>query len=211
MFILISNIHPQSYETVTIFAIEIPGLHQRDGNGKYDKILKSIPGINYTIIYLTARRVFAEFYRSSNCAISPANLNPEFYSWDFNVVETSPMGIASIHIFSPKGEPVISSINDLIGKRVGIRFGMPYGKTLENINLILYQNRSIVSNIRMLDINRIDYMVEYIPDAYEAFRSLNLEPYPFDIDRPIAVHPDSLVCKDVSRDFINAFNSEVTK
>ncbi len=206
LFLLSFNLHAQSYETVTIYATEIPGLHQSDGNGEYDIILKNIPGLKYEIIYLPAARAIAMFKQGTNCAFSPANLDPEFFSWEFETIATNPMGIASIHIFSPKGKPVITNLNDLIGKHVGIRLGIVYGKTFESKQFMIYNSRSIENNIKKLDSEQIDYMVAYIPDAYTAFSNMNLEPYPFDINSPIAVHNDSLVCKGVSVEFIDLFN-----
>ena len=198
-------------DPVHVYAIAIPGLHQKDGNGEYDKILKSLPDVQVSIKVYPPKRAFYMFAKDSSCCISPANTNPEFYEWDSNVVQTKAMNTAKIYIFSPKGKPAINELAKLKNKRVGIRSGMPYGASFDAMNLQTEEVNTIEQNINKLDAGRIDYMVAYVPDAYAAFKKMGIEVYPHDKDNPLAVHDDSLICKNISDDLIQKINAGLTK
>ncbi len=196
------------YAQTTIYSIEIPGMHDKDGSGGYDKIIeKSLikPGLA-TLENFPPAKAENEFSKCTNCCFSPANKNPEFYDFGDDIVKTNPMGVAKIYIFTGKGQKSISRLSDLKGKKVGIRFGMPYGKSFESAGLKTEGVPSIEQNIKKLDKGRIDAFVAYVPDAYDAFKRLGIPPYPHDVDNPIAVHEDCLVCRDVPSEVIDAFN-----
>ena len=193
---------------VTIYSTDIPGLHQKDGQGDYDKIInKSVvkSGLAKLVVLPPARTV-AKFKQCSNCCYSPANKNPEFYDFGANYVETKPMGVAKIYIFTRSGEKVISSLSQLKGKRVGARRGMPYGKTFDNSGLKVELVNTIAQNIKKLKVGRIYAFIAYIPDAYTVFEKMGMKPLPHAKDKPVAVHEDNLVCKGVSPSFIKKFN-----
>jgi len=116
------------------------------------------------------------------------------------------MNIAKVYIFVNQGQTPISCLEDLKEKKVGIRLGMPYGKSFENAKLKTYEVPEIGQNIKKIKAGRIDAFVAYIPDAYRAFRELGTAPYPHDASNPLAVHPDRLVCRGVDQEFITKFN-----
>ncbi len=189
------------FAEVSIIGLEIPGLHQNDGQGVYDKIVnqtvvrKRLANLN---VYPPSR---AEelFGTCENCCLTPANKNPEFYDFPSHIV-------AKIYIFVKQGAKVISKLKDLKGKEVGIRRGMPYGKSFERSKLNTHSVNTIEKNIFLTLTNRLDAFIAYVPDAYYAFRNVRVEPFPHEVSKPLAVHPDRLVCKGVSVEFINQFN-----
>ncbi len=196
------------YAETTIYGIEIPGLHEKNKSGAYDKIIDETllkPGLA-NLKVLPPAKAEDNFSKCTDCCFSPANTNEEFYDFGKDVVKTKPMGIAKIYIFTGNGQKTINNLSDLKGKKVGARFGMPYGKTFDSAGLNVEMVKTIGSNIKKLDKGRIDAFVAYVPDAYDAFKSLGIEPYPHDIDNPIAVHEDCLVCRDVPVEVINTFN-----
>jgi len=194
---------------VKIIAIEIPGLHQKDGKGVYDQILEETVVKNHlaTVHLYPPARAEKMFSECQNCCFSPANKNQEFYDFGDDIVQTHPMNIAKIYIFVNKGQRPIHRLEDLRGKKVGIRTGMPYGKSFENIKLNTQAVPKLELNIKKVQKGRIDAFIAYIPDAYNAFRQLGMEPLPHDVANPVAVHPDSLVCRNVQPEFISKFNA----
>ncbi|MFT7374148.1 MAG: hypothetical protein ACI8VC_000203 [Candidatus Endobugula sp.] len=196
---------------VSIIAIAIPGLHQNDGNGEYDQIIrKSVVDKGLASIgVLPPSRAEQKFESCTNCCLSPANTNKDFYDFGTDVLVSKPMSTAKIYIFTAKETAPLDSLDDLKGKKVGVRNGMPYGKTFDTAGLNTKSVSTIELNINKLDSGRIDAMVSYVPDAYAAFESLGIPPFPHNKDKPIAVHPDSLVCKDVPQSFIDTFNSSL--
>jgi len=65
--------------------------------------------------------------------------------------------------------------------------------------MIVIQLRSTTTggNINLINQDRIDAFVAFIPDAYQAFNRLGLKPFPHAPDHPLAFHNDSLVCRGV--------------
>lgn len=199
------------YAETTIYGIEIPGLHERSKSGVYDKIIDDVllkPGLA-NLKVLPPAKAEDSFSKCTGCCFSPANTNAEFYNFGADVVKTKPMGIAKIYIFTGKGQKTINDLSELEGKKIGVRFGMPYGKTFDNAGLNVEAVKSIESNIKKLDKGRIDAFIAYVPDAYDAFEKLGIQPYPHDIDNPLAVHEDCLVCRDVPADVIDTFNQSL--
>jgi hypothetical protein len=193
---------------VTIYGISIPGLHQKNGKGKYDIIInKTVIKTGQAILKIAPpARAENNFKICTNCCFSPANKNPEFYDFGSGYVQTEPMATAKIYIWTKRGSQPISNLEDLKGKKVGIRRGMPYGKTFENSGLNTQDVNNIEQNIIKLEKGRIDAFIAYVPDAYNIFKDIGMVPLPHDKNNPIAIHEDSLVCKGVSSQFIKDFN-----
>jgi hypothetical protein len=196
---------------VLIIGLDIPGLHQKDGNGDYDKIInqKLVKSGKATLKVLPPARAESNFMKCNNCCFSPANQNPEFYDFGKEYIQTKPMGIAKIYIWTKRGSKAIDNLNDLKGKKVGIRHGMPYGKTFDSLGLKTEPVKTIKSNILKLEKGRLDAFIAYVPDAYTIFDELGMDPLPHAKNKPMAVHEDSLVCKGVSDQFVQGFNNSL--
>lgn len=98
------------------------------------------------------------------------------------------------------------SIAGLKGKKVGIRHGMPYGKTFDGAALKVEIASTLASNFKKLQRGRLDAVVAYIPDAYIYFMEQGIEPFPHDVDKPLVTHDDALLCRGVAPSFIDTFN-----
>ena len=85
---------------------------------------------------------------------------------------------------------------------IGIRTGMPFGHTIAQSQLKLTKSATIEQNIIKLQKGRLDAMIAYTPDAYIAFDNLNLKPFPHALEKPLAIHPDAVVCKGISAEFM---------
>lgn len=214
-FVLLSCFAAASYAQAEtrIIGIEIPGLHEKSGNGVYDKIItKAVVEKNKGKLTVDPpARAENTFSKCTDCCFTPANDNPEFYDFGSDIVKTNPMSTAKIYIFTAKGKPALSSISDLAGKKVGIRLGMPYGKSFDGAGLKTDAARTIEANIKKLNAGRLDAFVAYVPDAYVAFEKMNMEPLPHDKANPIAVHEDCLVCRGVPADFVDNFNKALSE
>lgn len=211
IFLFITFFSTTVQADVSVFALDIPGLHQKDGGGDYDKIVDKavVQSGKAKIFVLPPARAESEFSKCTNCCLSPANKNPDFYEYGDDVVVTKAMSIAKVYIFTGKGKAIISGLKGLIGKNVGARNGMPYGKKFDASGVSPKLVSDIKTNIKKIDSGRIDAFLAYYPDAYTVFEELGVEPYPHDKEHPIAEHPDSLVCRGTSEAFIKAFNKAV--
>ena len=197
-----------AFAEVKILGIEIPGLHESSGSGVYDIIVNKtvVAHDDAQLIILPPARAEAEFEQCTNCCFSPANKNPEFYDFGDDYVQTKPMNVAKVYIFSADNAPIYNDLNELQNKKIGTRAGMPYGKTFDNANLDTREVSDIEKNVKKLQLGRIDAFVAYVPDAYLTFADMGITELPHNQAKPVAVHEDSLVCKGVSENFIENFN-----
>jgi len=111
VFILCSQV---AYAETTIYGISIPGLHEKNKSGVYDKIIDEKllkPGLANLKI-LPPKKAEDSFSKCKDCCFSPANLSEEFYDFGNDVVKTNPMGIAKIFIFTSKGKKTINNLLD---------------------------------------------------------------------------------------------------
>lgn len=196
---------------VRVIGLELPGLYQQDNLGIYDQLLNETvieKGLASLEVYPPARANDL-FTRCDNCCLSPANKSFEFYEFGSAYVETEPLSVAKIYAFVAPGDNVIDSLEGLKDKVIGIRFGLPYGKSFDSANLTAMKVTNLAQHFKFLERGHIDAFVAYAPDIYLFFQEKGIEPYPHNPSSPLVVHPDSLVCKGIPADFIKDFNESL--
>jgi len=193
----------------TIIGIDIPGLHSNDGQGLYDLTIQQATG--QSVLIMSPGRAVKAYESCADCCISPANKNPDFYDYDDGHLVSQPMFTAKVYIFSKPGDAVIDDITLLKGKKVGTRKGMPYGNNVESSGARFMRADKLAQNIKKLERGRLDYMVAYTPDVYDVFDTLGKAPFPHAKNAPVAIHEDSLLCKDTpeNRVLIEKLNAAI--
>lgn len=206
VFITLVSFNSLSSDTV-IAGILIDGLHQKNGNGDYDKIVKSAGNLKV----LTPAAAEKLFIKGQAECISPANADTNFYTYDFPVITSNSMFQAKIYAYTPMGSPEIVNLSDLAGKKVGIRSGMPYGNKIDNAELKFIKARDIETNIKRLKQGKIDAFIAYWPDSDSAFDKVGISPLPHAKASPLAVHDDQVVCRDTAagKAVIKAVNASI--
>lgn len=139
----------------------------------------------------------------------PGNDTKDFYDFGEEVLATEAINTARIYIFSPPGVKPYSSLTELKGKVIGIRFGMPYGAPFEKMNLEVLQVSELQEHISLMKLGHIDAFIAYAPDVYDMFRKLKIEPYPHNKEQPYEIHPDSMMCRSVSNEFMSNYNQKI--
>lgn len=191
--------------------MEIGGLYQKDGKGLYDQVVSAASAksdVSFKIQHVPPKRAFANFETGKSLCMAPANTNPDFYNFSFKTVQSASMTEAKVYIFTKAGSSPVSDVTALKGMKVGVRQGMPYGNNIENSGLSLVAASSIETNIKKLNAGRIDVFLAYWPDVYAAFDAMGVDPLPHAADQPVAVHNDSILCRDTpeGRAAIEAFD-----
>lgn len=192
---------------ITVYAMEIEGLFEKDKSGLYDKFFQNLSAVK--LVTLPIARTAVEFEKCTNCCYAPVNMNKEFYPYtEENYIESNPMGTAKLFIFSKNR---IYTLDTLKGKRVGARHGWSYGKTVTEAQLNFQFVTSIELNIRKLRAGRIDAFLAFTPDAYTAFDNLRIDFLVHDKNNPITIHNDAVVCRrnPSTVKFIEEFNKEL--
>lgn len=192
-----------------VIAQDLPGLHQKDAKGDYDAFYAKA-GIKLEV--LPVARAYNEFEGCVDCCLTPSNKDPEFYDYNKpSYIESKPLDVAKVYIFSPPGKPVEVNINALKGKRIGGRIGMPYGKSVEKALPDIQLTPELVQSIKKLEAGRLDFLVDYEPDVISALKAMGMAALPYDASKPLSAHRDSLLCKDTpaNRKLIEKLNSIV--
>ena len=205
-FLALIPFSSNSAETV-IAAISIDGLHQKNGNGDYDKIVKGAGKLRV----LTPTAAEKLFIKGDAECLSPANADPNFYTYDFPVITSNSMFQAKIYAYTAMGTSEVKSLADLEGKKVGIRSGMPYGKQIDSSGLKFVKARDIETNIKRLKQGKIDAFIAYWPDSDSAFENSGSSPLTHAKDSPLAVHDDQVICRrsDKGKTVIQAVNAKL--
>lgn len=200
--------------SLSIIALDLPGLHHADGSGVYDQIIQEafafLPQKPERQLFPPSR-ADKQFERCTNCCISPMNTNPEFYLSGPDVVQTEAMNVAKVYGFSSPGTGIYSDIESLKNKSVGVIKGLPYGKSVDAAKLNLVAVRDLPKLLTLLEKRRIDVFLAFVPDVYVMFNEMNMTPLPHDPEKPIVVHPDALVCRGVEAAVIQGFNANIRR
>lgn len=202
-------------KVIDIFALDVPGLHNKDGQGAYDVILKKVIADDFivNIKALPPKRAILYFGLCNYCCFSPANTNANFYDFPSQVRETSAMTVAKIFIFSPYGTKPFKRLSELAGKEVGVRRGMPMSKNIisaiKNKNFNVQKVKTLEANFLRLEFGRVAAVLGWFPDAELFFEKSNIKPLPYDKNYPVAVHKDAFVCKGLPELFYQRFNQGV--
>jgi len=206
---------PAHAQEANVAGLDIPGLHQKNGEGLYDKVLKAAAkkGATAVVEPMAPNRAFHEFESGNMPCVSPANKKPAFYDYGEDFIQSTAMFEAKIYIFTSRGSEPIRDLDSLKGKTVGIRSGMPYGKNVMNSGLELREASTIEANIAKLKHDRIDAFIAFYPDSHTVFHDKGMEPLPYAADHPVEIMPDRVVCHDTQRgrDVVDSLNKALAK
>ena len=200
---------------IDIYSLDVPGLHNKDGLGADDVIIKKIMADEFviTILPLPPKRALRYFNRCTTCCFSPGNNDANFYNVGDGVKETKAMAVAKIFIFSQYGSTAFKNLTELYGKVIGIRHGMPLSKNIlkaiEEKRFRVRLAKDLASNFTLLKHRRVDAVLGWFPDSALYFESSDTKPYPFVNDFPVVIHNDALVCKGLTERFYQLFNQGV--
>jgi hypothetical protein len=199
-----------SARLLTIYAVSIPGVHQQDKKGSYDTAILEAASQFSNPVKLQVwppRRTFQAFADCENCCLTPASDNPQFVVFP-DVSVSKPIQQARLVIFTKYGSKPITSVEELSGLTVSRRHGISYSKNLQRADINFIFAADLKGSIKMLEQGRTDAFVAFVPDAYKTFEKLGMEPLVHDVESPIAVHEDSLICRGtVGKAFVAAFDS----
>jgi ABC-type amino acid transport substrate-binding protein len=190
----------------------IPGLFTADKSGDYDKILSrafAIANLDVSYIRAEPEQIEADFKSNKLDCVIP--LDERFWSESGKFFNSAPLNTAKIYIFSGKDDGPYTSFEQLKGKKVGARQGMPYGPKFDaaKLNAVLVNDDD--ENAKKLAAGSIDAFVAYVPDmwVWSVTRRSTLPNH--DRAKPADVHRDAFLCRDTqaARDFVKAFDNAV--
>lgn len=196
-------------QTLTLYSQSIPGLFQEDKKGAYDKVIQILTQAQPNFVHkvIPNNRAFRTFTHCQNCCYAPANLSLNFYDFGEDIVATQLINTAKAYIISlTKSRDYFTELSQLSDKVVGLERGINYGKAVADADFTTSITNSLLQNFNMLLINRIDALIAYAPDIYQAFKIVDATQFQYQVAHPLAIHQDALVCRGVTPEFIQDFN-----
>lgn len=94
---------------------------------------------------------------------------------DGGFIAADPVDYPTYRVLVRPGEPVITSLDQLAGKRVAGALGFPHAAFLGERQVDIEETNSEVSRARMLMRNRVDAVLSFIPDFHMALDELGFE------------------------------------
>ncbi len=179
---------------------KILGVYTGDDQGAYDQVYAAIQkatGADLPKIEVMSAGEAIDLYTKGQAeCMTPGNTNRDFYPVTFQAIQSKPFNVAKVYIFTAPGTEPLSSLDALKGKRIAVRDGFAYGATFDAAGLNPEKNTTIEANIAKLLKGRLDAIVDFVPDAWDAFLNYGMPPLPYRADKPVAVHQDAVVCRE---------------
>jgi ABC-type amino acid transport substrate-binding protein len=204
---------PAAQAAPKIVALAIPGVFEADKSGDYDKVLAKVAANGVTVDYsvIAPGRAEADFKERKFACTMPIDVR--FWPGKEKLVNSEPMNVVKIFLFSRTGEGPYTSLDQLKGKLIGARRGIPYGPKLAASGMTPELVNEDDQNVQKLQAKRIDAFLAYVPDMWFWAKDKK-QPLPnHDKDHPVDIHRDALLCHDTpeNRAYIKAFDAEVVK
>ena len=184
--LMMVSIAPSQAEPVEMVSYYIPGLVNSETEGSMVDMLKKISeisGIDFELKLMPTRRVQQAFQNGGINAYFPELEENRHYP----SCRTSNMLQKQIIVFTKTGDPKITSIEGLHGKRVGAVSGYSYGTEIINnsaINIQYVDNDD--TNLKKLLSGRVDAIVGDVHSTVNAITANNAEEKVYyDAENPI--------------------------
>jgi ABC-type amino acid transport substrate-binding protein len=204
---------PAAQAAPKIVALSIPGVFEPDKGGDYDKVLAKVAASGVPVDYTVAApaRAEAEFKEKKVGCSTPIDVR--FWPGKEKLVNSAPMNVVKIYLFSRPGEGPYTSLGQLKGKHLGARRGLPYGPKLASSGMTPELVNEDDQNVQKLQSKRIDAFLAYVPDMWFWSKDKK-QPLPnHDKDHPFDIHNDALLCYDTpeNRAYLKAFDAVIEK
>lgn len=143
-------------------------------------------GVRYTMEMLPAKRAMRFFEDGEAMGIVPALRT----TLEKDAALTRQIFNKKIHAFVRKGSPVLRSIKELAGKRVGLTRGFSYPRSItKNKRILLDYADTTEGSLKKLADGRVDVVVADGYTAFYAMKELSLDDLVFDLSAVLNEQP----------------------
>lgn len=174
---------------ITLGSYYIPGLVENSTEGQFVEILNEISqrtDIAFNLSIKPTKRTQKDFRHGAIIGYFP-ELHEHIPLPLDQVYISEPFWIKRIYVFSQNRAEQITSIEMLHGKRISLVRGYSYGKEItENKHIDITFVDSDLQSIKLLKLNRIDYVLGDEYSTLAAIQEINLESEIFyDLETPL--------------------------
>lgn len=179
--------HAQSLKLVTY---DIPMLVVNENEGVFIELAKETAkraGVDIIIEIRPIQRAIKTFMDGNADILYPALTS--YFPADFKVEQTEPIFQKRDFIFTMKTQPILTTIKELEGKKVGIVNAAPYSQELLGNQKIIF-DRVITDdlNAKKLVKGRLDATVIEEKSALSAFNAINaMDSVHYNPDNPVTI------------------------
>lgn len=185
--------HCASGQDVEIVMPSFANLITESGDGLYQQLFYEAADridLSYTVRHYPPARAWQYFPEHEDaCLLAYYDVMESELGKD-SVVPAYPFGVAKTYIFSPRGQPVISSVDELEGKTIGgLLFGDPYYGSLISKGVSIDYTSSQELLIEKIRAGRVDLILGAMPDFVPLLGDLDYDP-----DYVVHIFFDQMVC-----------------
>ena len=202
-------VSPLQAAEMTMMSPSIPSCVEKDGTGIYQLALQEAAkraGYSVKDEFYPVKRAIKNFTeRQDTCLYSFYSAAKRTLGED-NVIVSYPLAASKLYIFTKKGTPPVTSVEQLEGKRVGGILGTAeafYREYTKGVNFRLDTASSDKLNLEKLEKGRIDAMFGWFPDLYPVLDQLS-----YSAELPLFIGHEKIICHNTKEGklFINAIS-----
>jgi ABC-type amino acid transport substrate-binding protein len=205
---------------LTIYAIDLVYRLSENGTTQYNALLDALvaEGLEFQVIVRPLSRSLRDFKDDITSCIFPAtinalSINDESFS-TLPHLSSSPIDKVSLRLLTKADAPVISDLRELEGKNIAVINGLNPDIFFSQIDVSVESSASEEARIRMLNANRIDAVLGFVPDALLAAEALNIPVPKYSADLSfVSGEGVSIICHDTkpSNTFLKETNLIIEK
>lgn len=205
LFFLITEVHssPVSSDAVQVYAYELDYRLSENGTTQYNLLLKHIidKGLNIKALVRPLPRTHRKILSDTNACVFPAAINSLKKIWpelnDYNLIKSYPIDRISLRVFTKTNNPIITNLKQLDGKRLAYWNGLTIEQLIPpELSLTLETTPNEEVRVKMLEANRIDAILGFIPDVLLAAEDLELNLPKYDKNLALFHEAVSLICHE---------------
>lgn len=216
----LSTISKAENHSQTIYGIDLVYRLSEDGTTQYNALLKELAaeGLNFKTIVRPLSRSQPSFKVDKSSCIFPATsyaltTNDPAFSKAM-LISSHPIDRVSLRVLTQANSPVVSQLAELSGKKIAIINGLNPNIFFSELDIFVESTPNENTRIRMLNANRIDAVLGFVPDAMLAAEALDMPVPRYDTNLSLVSDGGvSIICHDTknTKHFINKANHIIDK
>ncbi|HEY7884081.1 MAG TPA: hypothetical protein VIC08_03940 [Cellvibrionaceae bacterium] len=206
---------PVLAEPMTVYAYQLDYRLEASGEGDYQRLLSVLQqqGLAFSLSVLPVRRAVRALDTEIQGCIFPASINATITSLPHiaqsGLIASAAIDRISLRVFTRTDSPVIRHLSELENKHVALWDGLNTDALLGDVAITIEPTTTEGIRVRMLQAQRLDAIVGFMPDVLMASEALDLPLPHYHVE--LALFEDegaSFVCIDtpVNRAWIEQAN-----
>ena len=207
-------------ELTKVYGHELKHRLEPNGSKQYNAFFKAIKSydIEFDLEVKPLSRSIRSFEKDKNSCLFPTSKMlvektiPK--SVPIGTVESEPLDLISLHVFTNNQSKTIQKLDELNGKRIAVWGGLDVNTILKDTKPIIETTANEEIRLKMLKAKRIDAILGFKPDVQLASENLGFEQPKYNTELVLYKdEPASIVCHATpeNKNFIEKINKIIIK